>query len=122
MRTRLALVLAATALLASSAGAQGLLDPGPGPADGVSPAAERAKYSGYAGKMTQREFIQAKAAAKSARRNAVLEARQWYGYSQARPTTLATPFTGSYGAQSNGFGYGRASAYYAGWRTGYVSR
>lgn len=120
MRTRLALVLAAAALLASPAGAQGLLDPGP--AASAPPAAERAEYSGYTGKMTQREFIQAKAAAKSARRNAVLEARQWYGCSQARPTTLATPFTGSYGAQSNGFGYGRASAYYAGWRTGYVSR
>lgn len=110
MRTRLALALLA-AVLASPAGAQGLLDPGPA---GATPSTQRAEYSGTTGKMTQREFIQAKAAAKSARRNAVLEARQWYGYSQARPTTMATPFTGSYGVQS--LRYSHSTPYYAsGW-------
>lgn len=105
MPARLALLIAAVALTAMPAGAQGLLDPGPATA---SPA-ERPEYSGYAGELTQREFIQAKAAAKSARRNAVLAARQWYGYSQSRPATVATPFTGTYGAHSLRHSYSRSA-------------
>lgn len=103
MLVRLALLVAAVTAVGTSVSAQGLLDPGPAAAT-----AERPEYNGYAGELTSREIIQAKAAAKSARRNAVLAARQWYGYSQARPTTMSTPFTGTYGAHSLRYSAGRS--------------
>ncbi|QDT69818.1 hypothetical protein MalM25_27600 [Planctomycetes bacterium MalM25] len=112
MRCRPALLFfaaSALAMTAASAPAQGLLDPGPA----GSTAEPRPEYSQSIGKMTPLEIIQAKAQVKAAQRGAVLAARQWYGYSQARPKTSATPFSGLYGQQFQGRAFGRPAAHYA---------
>ncbi|TWU00264.1 hypothetical protein Pla108_12110 [Botrimarina colliarenosi] len=111
MRIRLAsLTLAAAALLMGDvAPAQVTLDPGPVGA----PSVERPEYAGRIGKMTPMEIIQQKAQMKAAQRAGRIATREWYGYSQARPTTAATPFGGQYGAQFNGYTMGRPDSYYA---------
>ena len=111
MRISLAsLNLAALAVVAfvGSASAQVTLDPGPVGA----PTVERPEYAGRIGKLTPTEIIQAKAQAKSAERAARIASREWYGYSQARPSTPATPFSGMYGAQFNGYTLGRPDAHH----------
>lgn len=114
MRVRLAsLTLAATAAVLLSgvaAPAQGILDPGP---VGSTQAVERPEYAGRLGKMTPTEIIQQKAQVKAAQRAGRIAVREWYGYSQARPTTAATPFAGMYGAQFNGYTMGRPDSHYA---------
>lgn len=112
MRRQPALLLfaaSALAILATQAPAQGLLDPGPAGAT-TEP---RAEYTQTIGKMTPTEIIQAKAQLRAAQRGAVLAARQWYGYSQSRPKTSATPFSGLYGQQFQGRAFGRPAAHYA---------
>jgi hypothetical protein len=111
MSIRLAkLSLAAVAVVgfANHASAQVTLDPGPVGA----PAVERPEYAGRIGKLTPTEIIQAKAQAKAAERSARIASREWYGYSQARPSTPATPFSGMYGAQFNGYSLGRPEAHH----------
>ena len=61
----------------------------------------------------QKAAQQRAAQQRAAQRNAVLAARQWYGYSQARPKTSATPFSGLYGQQFQGRAFGRPAAHYA---------
>lgn len=107
--SRLATLALAVALLAGDASAQVTLDPGPVGA----PAVERPEYAGRIGKLTPTEIIQQKAQAKAAERAARIAAREWYGYSQARPTTAAVPFSGMYGAQFHGYTLGRPDAHYA---------
>lgn len=105
---KLSLAAVAAAAFANNASAQVTLDPGPVGA----PAVERPEYAGRIGKMTPTEMIQAKAQAKAAERAARIASREWYGYSQARPSTPATPFSGMYGAQFNGYTLGRPDAHH----------
>lgn len=112
MRVRLAslFLMAAATLATGAAEAQnGLFDPGPARSEAESQPAE---YTTAVGKMTPREIIQAKAQQKAAQRAAVLASRQWFGYSQARPNTTATPFSGLYGPQFQGHTFGRPAAHY----------
>lgn len=115
MQVRLAtLVLAAAAALAASeALAQNrIFDPGPAGANAQANS-QPAEYGTAIGKLTPIEMIQAKAQIKAAQRSAVLASRQWYGYSQSRPKTTATPFSGLYGQQYQGYAFGRPAAHYA---------
>lgn len=112
MRIRRATLLAAAVVSFAGVAAQGqggILDPGPAGA----PAVERPEYAGSIGKMTPMEIIQQKAQMKAAQRQSRIAAREWYGYSQSRPKTSATPFSGMYGAQFQGHSIGRPSAHYA---------
>lgn len=100
----------ACSLLCGLANAQGLLDPGPA---ATETRVERPEYAGSIGKATPTEIIQAKAQMKAAQRQGRIATREWYGYSQARPKTTAVPFTGMYGAQFQGYAFGRPAAHYA---------
>lgn len=115
MQVRLAsliLVAAATFAASDACGQGGMLDPGPAGNEGQTQQ-RPAEYSTTVGKMTPLEIIQAKAQARAAQRAAILASRQWYGYSQARPNTTATPFSGMYGAQFHGQSFARPAAHYA---------
>jgi len=106
----LARSLAVALLAAAPAAAQnGLLDPGPAAAGGSE---ARPEYSQTIGRLTPTEIIQQKAQAKAAQRQSRIAAREWYGYSQARPTTNAVPFTGMYGPQFQGRAFARPAAHY----------
>lgn len=102
---------AAFALAGAAASAQGVLDPGP--AGNPIREVERSQYSARVGKLTPIEIIQQKAQAKASERAGRIASREWFGYSQARPTTLATPFTGIYGPQNQGYVLGRPDAIHA---------
>lgn len=81
-------------------------------ASAQAPRTEGDDYQQSVAPATPTQIIQQKAQAKGAERAARIAAQQWYGYSQSRPRTTATPFSGLYGAQFNGRAYGRPAAHY----------
>ncbi|TWT41530.1 hypothetical protein [Botrimarina hoheduenensis] len=85
--------------------------------DGESVPAEQRQsgwdYEQSVAPSTPTQIIQQKAQSRGAQRASRIAAQEWYGYSQARPRTNATPFSGMYGTHFNGSVFGRPAAHYA---------
>lgn len=77
------------------------------------PAAEDSTEWNYQHTPTPLQIIQQKAQARAAQRAARIESQAWYGFSKSRPTSTATPFSGLYGSQWQGYTYGRPAAWHA---------
>ena len=69
-------------------------------------------YTESAGRLTPTQILQEKAQVRAAQRMARMAAKDWFGYSQARPRTGATPFTGMYGPHFQGRALGRPAAFH----------
>ena len=70
------------------------------------------KYTESAGQLSPTQIIQEKAQIRAAQRMSRIAAKDWFGYSQARPRTNATPFTGLYGPHFQGRALGRPAAFH----------
>lgn len=99
-------VFALAMTCATASAQQGLVDGTPDPPAGWN-------YHESFHPLTPTQIIQQKAQARAAQRIARLEAQEWYGFSKARPRATATPFTGLYGSQWQGYTYGRPAAWHA---------